>query len=75
MVKFCSYLTGFKANNLVFYSVLKRYDEYRQIADRNNLEPKQLPHIIISSIEHDSVALIVANLQKNNLAGKVTITS
>jgi cysteine sulfinate desulfinase/cysteine desulfurase-like protein len=75
MVKFCSYLTAFKANNLVFYSVLKRYDEYRQIADRNNLEPKQLPHIIISSIEHDSVALIAANLHKNNLAGKVTITS
>jgi len=49
--------------------VLKRYEEYRRIAERNNLEPKKLPHIIISNIEHDSVALIAANLQKNNLAG------
>lgn len=64
-----------KANNIVFYSMLKYYEKYQKRRNQtqifealNNL--KSLPHMIISEIEHDSVKLIAKNYEKDNLAGK-----
>ena len=62
---------GTEANNLVFHSVLKNYDEYKQIADSKNMKINQIPHIIISKIEHDSVKLIADQYKKDKLAGNI----
>ena len=51
---------GTEANNTVFWSVVKHFnDKYNA-----NEGSKQLPHIITSNIEHDSVTLAIENLVK-----------
>ncbi len=51
---------------MVFHSVLNYY--------KKNLQEKiqQLPHFIISSIEHDSVKLVAEYFQKEGLAGNLS---
>jgi selenocysteine lyase len=52
---------GTEANNMVFHSVLHDFNSNKQ---SNFVKP----HIIISSIEHDSVKLVVDYFVKNNMA-------
>ena len=47
---------GTEANNAVFWSVVKHFN--------TNYGAKQIPHIITSNIEHDSVTLAIENLVK-----------
>ena len=66
---------GTEANNLVFHSVLKHYEECKKFhnssSNHQGFQVKNLPHIIISSIEHDSVKLIAHNYEEKNLAGEL----
>jgi hypothetical protein len=54
----------------VFYSLLREYELIRLDRESKNLKLNNLPHIIISNIEHDSVKLIAKYYEENNLAGK-----
>ena len=62
---------GTEANNLAFYSALKHYDECKKNAQNKNKKIAQIPHIIISKIEHDSVKLIADQYKKDGLASNV----
>ena len=53
---------------MVFHSVLKHYEKSRK--KFNNCD---LPHMIISQIEHDSVKLIAENYEKEKLAGMFVV--
>jgi cysteine sulfinate desulfinase/cysteine desulfurase-like protein len=47
---------------MVFYSMLNYFKDM-------HVSSKQLPHFIISAVEHDSVKLVAFHLEKQNLAG------
>jgi cysteine sulfinate desulfinase/cysteine desulfurase-like protein len=64
---------GTEANNLVFHSVIQHYNECKRIAENKNLKINQLPHIIISKIEHDSVKLIADKFKKDGIAGNYNL--
>lgn len=62
---------GTEANNLVFHSLLKHFDECKKLAQDKNININQIPHIIISKIEHDSVKLIADQYKRDKLAGNI----
>ncbi|XP_076134969.1 selenocysteine lyase isoform X1 [Alosa pseudoharengus] len=69
---------GTEANNLVLHTAVKHFWQSREVAEREGLDSSQqngrtiLPHLIISSIEHDSIRLTAEHLQKE---GKAEVTS
>lgn len=54
---------GTEANNMVFFSAMKHYNN---CCDKKGGE-KSLPHFITSNIEHDSVTLAIENMVKEGL--------
>jgi selenocysteine lyase len=60
---------GTEANNTVFWSVIKHFD----MLYKTNDGLKQLPHIITSNIEHDSVSLAIENLVKERCCEKSVV--
>lgn len=59
---------GTEANNMVFYSCLRKYNDYKKAAHLRNETIHQIPHIIISEIEHDSVRFIANHYRDEGLA-------
>ena len=57
---------GTEANNAVFWSVVKHFN-----ANYNG--SRELPHIITSNIEHDSVSLAIENLVKEGYCEKSVV--
>lgn len=51
---------GTEANNTVFSSVVEYYNKF--IVNKNDPNIPQIPHIITSNIEHDSIVLAVGHL-------------
>jgi cysteine sulfinate desulfinase/cysteine desulfurase-like protein len=46
---------GTEANNQVFFSCLKHYDNIRKFTKNDSIKAYNMPHFIISNIEHCSV--------------------
>ena len=55
----------FQANNLVLHTAVEHFRRNRRAAEQS----EGLPHIITSTVEHDSVKLVAEHLQREGKAG------
>lgn len=56
----------FQANNLVLHTAVEHFRRSCRAAEQSD---GQLPHIITSNVEHDSVKLVAEHLQRDGKAG------
>ncbi|KAG1676877.1 Selenocysteine lyase [Nymphon striatum] len=77
---------GTEANHMIITSVIKSYNEWLQKTGQNGKKELEKPHIITSNLEHDSISLLLRNLEENNIIeltvipackkeGKITLNS
>ncbi len=63
----------FQANNWVIYSVVKNARLHARIDEKSPANQQQIPHIITTNLEHDSVKLVLENLEKEQTAGEFVV--
>ena len=61
----------FQANNLVIWSAVKEHNN-TQAEGKNGdgYHERSKPHIVTSNLEHDSIKLVLENLERESCAGK-----
>ena len=60
----------FQANNWVIWSAVKEYNKNREEERNDDAYPKtSKPHIVTSNLEHDSIKLVLENLEAESCAG------
>lgn len=61
----------FQANNLVIWSAVKEHNKYQAEGKNDDgYHKKSKPHIVTSNLEHDSIKLVLENLERESCAGK-----
>ena len=61
----------FQANNLVIWSAVKEYNNNQaEGKNEDGYNKRSKPHIVTSNLEHDSIKLVLENLETESCAGK-----